>query len=412
MHIKKGKKGFLTVVLSLGLLSTLTLPPSLANGNNPPTADFHWSPVDDIQTNEIINFFDDSYDTDGNIIAWQWDFDDGEYSIIQNPTHSYSDTGAYDVTLKVIDNNGSTDTQTYRLTIINAPPTADAGPDQIVNNTLVSFDGTGSSDPDGTIVSYLWDFGDGITGTGATVQHNYSTDDEYTVTLNITDNGGAHDEDTAEITVDTVKPKTNITLDGTKGEGDWYNSNVSILLLRSDATSGIDKTYYMINQSSWKTYTSSFIISNEGVHTLKYYSVDKAGNVEATNTRTIKIDKTAPSVTFIKPEEGYLHYFGRAIVPTIRNKTIIAGGIKVEANVTSAPSEVQNVVFYVDENRRHNTSEPPYIWRWGLAFGRHTLKVTAFDEAGYNASKEMEVTIFSILPRINPDQQQYMSKEE
>ncbi len=411
MHIKKGKKGFLAVVLSLGLLSTLFLPLSVA-ANDPPTAEFHWSPVDDIQTNEIISFFDDSTDTDGHIIAWQWDFDDGTYAIIQNPTHSYSDTGAYDINLKVIDNNGASDSQTHRIMIVNAPPTADAGPDQIVNNTLVSFDGTGSSDPDGTIVSYKWDFDDGKTGTGVTVQHTYSTDGEYTVTLNVTDDGGAYDKDTCEVTVDTVKPKTNITLDGTKGEGDWYTSNVSIVLLPSDATSGIDETYYVINQTTWKMYTTPFIISNEGVHTLKYYSVDNAGNVETLKTRTIKIDKTAPTVTIIRPEEGYLHYFGRAIIPTIRDKTIIVGGIKVEANVTSTHSGVQNVIFYVDGDKRHNTSESPYTWKWGLAFGRHTLEVKAFDGAGHNASKEMEVTIFSILPRINPNQQQYMCKEE
>lgn len=52
----------------------------------------------------------------------------------------------------------------------------------------VSFDASASSDPDGSIASYAWDFGDGNTGSGQTVTHTYAADDNYTVTLTVTDN--------------------------------------------------------------------------------------------------------------------------------------------------------------------------------------------------------------------------------
>lgn len=412
MHVKKGKNAFLAFVLGSVLL-TLFLSPSFAtNGNKPPHVDFHWNPVDDIQTNETINFIDDSSDEDGQIIAWQWDFGDGTYAIIQNPTHTYSDDGIYDVTLTVIDNNGSMNSTTKQITILNSPPIADAGPDQIVNNTLVSFDGTGSSDPDGTIVIYKWYFGDGKSGIGAVITHNYSQDGIYTAKLNVTDDDGATDEDTCQITVDTTEPKTNISISGTKGDNNWYISNVTIMLLPTDATSGVDATYYSINGGTWGIYTQPFVISNEGENTLKFYSVDNAGNVEKVNTKIVKIDKTAPTITIKKPEEGYLYFFGRAILPTLRDKTIIIGRITVEVNVTSTPSGVKDVKFYVDGYMKYNTSEPPYTWNWGMAFGKHTLKVKAFDKAGHNASKEIEVTIFSILPGRNNLSEEYMCKEE
>jgi chitodextrinase len=58
-------------------------------------------------------------------------------------------------------------------------------------NGACSFNGTTSSDPDGSITSYAWDFGDGTTGTGATPSHTYSVKQSYNVKLTVTDNGGA-----------------------------------------------------------------------------------------------------------------------------------------------------------------------------------------------------------------------------
>lgn len=65
----------------------------------------------------------------------------------------------------------------------------------------VEFDASGSSDPDGSIASYEWDFGDGSTATGQTVTHTFNTDDRYTVTLTVTDDAGATATDTTTVTV-------------------------------------------------------------------------------------------------------------------------------------------------------------------------------------------------------------------
>lgn len=54
----------------------------------------------------------------------------------------------------------------------------------------IGFDGTGLYDPDGSIVSYQWDFGDGSTGTGENASHTYIADGTYTATLTVTDNDG------------------------------------------------------------------------------------------------------------------------------------------------------------------------------------------------------------------------------
>ena len=67
-------------------------------------------------------------------------------------------------------------------------PLCDAGgPYNGVLNQPLLFDGTNSTDPDGTIISYLWDFGDGATGTGAMTVHTYNAPGTYTVELCVTD---------------------------------------------------------------------------------------------------------------------------------------------------------------------------------------------------------------------------------
>lgn len=85
----------------------------------------------------------------------------------------------------------------------NTAPTANAGPDQsgIVGDTI-QFDGSGSSDTDGTIVSYAWDFGDGATLSGVSASHAYTLAGTYTATLTVLDDGGLSASDSATILVE------------------------------------------------------------------------------------------------------------------------------------------------------------------------------------------------------------------
>lgn len=93
-------------------------------------------------------------------------------------------------------------TVTITVTPVNDPPVANAGPDKSVKNgTTTTFNGSGSTDVDGTIVSYSWNFGDGTTASGVSATKKYRKAGVYTVTLTVTDNLGAKGTDTAKVTV-------------------------------------------------------------------------------------------------------------------------------------------------------------------------------------------------------------------
>ncbi|HHH78368.1 MAG TPA: PKD domain-containing protein, partial [Thermoplasmatales archaeon] len=73
--------------------------------NSPPVANFSWSP-DDAEVGKGVNFTDRSYDMDGSIVSYSWNFGDGTTSTEQNPTHEYKKDGFYRVNLTVTDNDG------------------------------------------------------------------------------------------------------------------------------------------------------------------------------------------------------------------------------------------------------------------------------------------------------------------
>jgi len=159
-----------------------------------PIANFTYSPSRPV-TNETITFTSTSYDEDGYITSWAWDFNyDGIIdATTEVATWEYTTSGDHKVRLTVNDNDTLTPPQGTEKTIrIYPQPIADftySPPNPLINE-LVTFDASASRDPDGTIVDYSWDFGDDQTGSGEIVTHTYTSLGTYIVTLNVTDNDG------------------------------------------------------------------------------------------------------------------------------------------------------------------------------------------------------------------------------
>ena len=167
--------------------STQVTVTSAPDPNEPPEADF------EVQCQDLTcDFTDRSDDTDGSVVGWDWDFGDGSGSSDRSPAHSYDAAGSYTVTLTARDNDGAEGTRSREAKA--EAPAPNKAPDaefEVHCSGLTCSFIDKSKDDDGTIVTWLWNFGDGASSTERNPVHQYAGSDKYEVLLTVTDNDGA-----------------------------------------------------------------------------------------------------------------------------------------------------------------------------------------------------------------------------
>ena len=170
--------------------------------NEPPQPRFTVTPQTP-SINELATFDGSaSTDPDGSIVVFGWDLDGDTIFEVEGrdtvTTHRYATAGDRNVVLRAVDEAGDTATTSQVVTVLsNNTPFAGftfSPTDPIVTET-VTFDAAGSSDPDGTIVEYRWDFdGDGTidqVDTTPTTTHSFDDPGDHVVTLKVVDDDAA-----------------------------------------------------------------------------------------------------------------------------------------------------------------------------------------------------------------------------
>ena len=174
-------------------------------------------PIADAGSNETI--FKSTYqfngtnstDLDGHISNYTWNFTyNASAQIIygSQPSFKFWAIGNYTVMLNVTDNDGANGFDNVTLTVLNTNPIADAGID-IVGKRVINLDGTGSYDPDGTIVNYTWNFtysGSPVILYGVSPSFDFNISGFYNITLNVTDNDSDTDEDIVMVEIVFASP--------------------------------------------------------------------------------------------------------------------------------------------------------------------------------------------------------------
>jgi len=150
-----------------------------------------------------------SRDPDGLITNYEWHWGDGSTDSGITATHQYADeVSSVEITLVVTDNDGyvASVTQSLQLPPVGLPTAAFT---YSINGLHLWVDGSNSYDSMGTIISYVWDWGDGsLVDSGAVAMHDYAEVGLYTVVLTVMDNDGY--TDSAETTIKTSLPPVSV----------------------------------------------------------------------------------------------------------------------------------------------------------------------------------------------------------
>jgi len=186
--------------------------------------------------NALTSFTDLTTLNNDTLVAWAWDFGEpssgtSNYSASQNPTHAYSSSGTFSVTLTVASQNGCTTSVVLPITVYPGPVAGFTVTPACVNN-LLTFTDT-SSIIGGTISNYGWDFGDPGSGlnNSSTVQnpsHTYYTGGNYVVTLTVTSTNNCSDVFTQTLSIAPSPTVSFVATTGCQGVATQFTDSSSI----------------------------------------------------------------------------------------------------------------------------------------------------------------------------------------
>lgn len=206
----------------------------------------------------------------------------------------------------------------------------------------------------------------------------FTEDGNYHIQFYSNDKGGnVEDVQTQSFNIDKTPPVTTTgTITGTKGENDWYTTDVIVELNAQDQNgSGISKTEYSLNNSGYSTYSGTIVLDKEDENTLTFRSTDKAGNVEEEKSLTIKIDKTPPdTLLYLSSSQKGEEWYGSEVTASLSS--------------TDATSGTPETYFKLNDDENFSIyTEPIKIDKEG----QNSLTYYSIDKAGNKETPQSKV---------------------
>jgi PKD repeat protein len=239
-----------------------------------------------------------STDGDGIISSYHWAFGTGDTASGVNTSYTYTSSNTYSATLTVTDNEGLVGSTNVTITVAapaNLAPIAVASANVTTGPAplAINFSSTGSSDPDGQIAAYRWDFGDGTSATTASPAKTYSAPGNYVARLTVTDDRGATGTATVNVSVSS----------NTSFDSDVAAFTLSALAAKSGttATASIVVLDRLSRPVSGATVT---LLWSGVVNGTVSGQTDAAGKVSLNSPRSKKSGTATATITNVVPPAG------------------------------------------------------------------------------------------------------------
>ena len=242
-----------------------------------------------------------SGDTDGTVVQWEWDCaDDGTYEIVSATgaaSCTYPDNGVFVIRLRVTDDDGDINVVATTVSVNNLAPTAVSIGGATTGSEGVSLTVTGvGTDVAADPLTFTWNFGDGTTGTGASVNHTYADNGTYTLTLTVADGDGGTVTVTGSVVISNTAPSIDsVTLPATGSEGVAVTASATGSDIGAD---GLTFRWDFGDGTQIATGASvGHVYADQGTYTVTLTLTDDDGAVASTST-SISIANVDPTITF------------------------------------------------------------------------------------------------------------------
>jgi len=266
---------------------------------------------------------------------------------------------------------------------ITPPTTTDSIPIDWQNNVFFTLNATDSFSSINQTYYKLWK-NNTIEPSNWTANRTFTITEDgvWALKYHSTDNAGNTGSIINKtIKTDTQPPNTTTTLTPITPDGDnsYYITPVTIQLNLSDTHSGVNSTFYRINNDEWHklTTTQSFTISQDGNYQIEYYSTDHANNIENIQILSFKIDVTTPQISITN------------ITADTETKTIMV-------TWTTTSTDIESYTVKIDDTDWVNVGiTNPYTNSYtftNIGSGGHIVYVKATDYAGHSTTKNQTIT--------------------
>jgi len=295
---------------------------------------------------ELQFYGNESWDEDGTIVNYTWDFGDGNFEYTDNPTHIFIQNGTYDVVLTVTDNDGLKDIFVLNI-FVNKPPIPIVNISELIImlGDTINFNASGSYDIDGEIEFYYWNFDDGYTSNQAIANHEFKDSGLFNVSLKIIDN--LNEITTIYYIIEVVNRLPIVDFEKTPTSG-----NTKVIFEFSDLSYDEDGE---IEEWNWdfgdgensNLQNTNHLFSLPGIYIVNLTVIDDQGGINST-TKNIEIYNSPPEPDITIPGG----------INTGPNQWIVAANKLIELDGSvSIDNENDALAFYWTFNDEEFTGE-------------------------------------------------------